>query len=146
MNARTTLQNWASKSGLLIAALALTGMACAQSFTLVGPPSATVLPVEGKGSNTATPSWNADNSLMQPTYSWVLLDGNGTHLVSLPSNNGGSATDITLDFAMVDGLLASLGVTQGASVMAQWLVESTDGMTTNLSDTFDITLERGVVL
>jgi len=119
-------------------------------FNLTSPPTATSLNVAGLGTTEVNIDWEPDNSLMGTvTYVWHLdFPGNNftSPIVSIPSNNSGADTELTLNLAAINGVLASQGVTIGQSANLIWTVTSTDGMTTNFAaQPFDITLSRGAV-
>ena len=131
---------------VLVFAIMMAGLTVvnAQSFSLIGPPNQTSLTVEGNSTNLVDVSWNAD-TLSTPSYNWVLLGPTLDTLVVLPSNNSGADSMLTLSYGAIDGLFQSLNVTLNSTLPLKWYVSSSDLVTTNSSDTFDITLTRGSV-
>jgi hypothetical protein len=131
---------------VLVFAIMMAGLTVvnAQSFSLIGPPNQTSLTVEGNSTNLVDVSWNAD-TLSTPSYNWVLLGPTLDTLVVLPSNNSGTDSMLTLSYGAIDGLFQSLNVTLNSTLPLKWYVSSSDLVTTNSSDTFDITLTRGSV-
>tara|TARA_R110002050_G_scaffold96267_2_gene200258 strand:- start:7814 stop:10513 length:2700 start_codon:yes stop_codon:yes gene_type:complete len=104
-------------------------------------------------------SWGASFDLDgdDVTFEFVLYSADGTAvLATVPSNGASTATDVTLPFSLVDGLLASEGLTVGQNKSFLWNVRVSDGSDTldvhgaygNFGDDFSpiyrfITLERG---
>ncbi|MEQ8525163.1 lamin tail domain-containing protein [Gracilimonas sp.] len=65
------------------------------------------------------------------TYEWVLYSADTTEvIVTVPSNDDASESAVTLDFATVDGLLASAGLNVGESADFVWNVRVSDGTDT----------------
>lgn len=126
---------------MLLVSMGLT----AQTFSLLTPPDQTSLTVEGVASDTVLVSWQSD-TLTTTLYSWVLLNSlTQDTLVQLPSDNNGVDTTLSLTKGAIDNLFESQSVPLNTTVPLQWYVVSTDGITTNLSDTFGLSLTRGVV-
>ncbi len=120
-------------------------------FNLQSPADNTSLTVEGNASTTITIDWTAQTTLVgNVTYTWHLdlPTGNFTSpIVSLPSNNMGMDSDLTLSLGDINGVLDGAGVTLGQTAVLKWTVTASDGQTTIVSpDTFNINLTRGVTL
>lgn len=65
------------------------------------------------------------------TYEWVLYSADTASVVtSVPSNDDSTASAVTLDYATVDGLLASAGLEVGESADFVWTVRVSDGVDT----------------
>jgi len=116
----------------------------AQGFNLISPADQAALTVEGNSSNQINIIWGAD-TLAATTYNWVLLDGLNDTVVTIPSNNLGVDTMLTLTNGAIDGLFQSLNVPLNTQLFLSWYVASSNGTLLNSSDTFDIDLTRGSV-
>ncbi len=104
------------------------------------------------------PTWSATTDFdgNDVSYQWVLYSADTTTvLAALPSDNDGADTTVTLSFATVDGLLASLGVEVGQTADVVWNVRVTDGSADTVEVStfsngeftpvyYDLTLERAV--
>jgi len=117
-------------------------------FNLNNPANNTYLKTEGLSSTPVSIGWGSQNTLTGTiTYTWHLdaLAGNFTSpIISVPSNNMGSDTNLTLDFGTVNSVLKGAGVLIGDTAMLKWTVTASNGMTTIVSpDTFNINLTRG---
>ena len=118
------------------------------AFALLTPPNFTILPIVGAGSQTAQVRWTTADAGGQPvTYQWLAIAPGGnfnTPVVALNANGNGSDTSLTLTYAAVDALLASLNFNVGDSVYLDWTVRATSGSFTRLAtQTWRITLYRG---
>lgn len=119
------------------------------AFGLLTPPNFTILPVVGPGSQTAQIRWTTPTvaGSAPVTYQWLAIAPGGNFnapVVSLNANGNGSDTSLTLNFAAVDALLASLNFNVGDSVFLDWTVRATSGSFTRLAtQTWRITLFRG---
>lgn len=120
--------------------------------SLLSPPDMTALTVTGPAATPVNISWtSAQNASAPVAYTWQLAaraSGNfNAPLLSIPSNNSGSDTVLTLSFAQIDAALASLGVAVGNTVQAIWRVRAIAGSDTVYSlDTFNIDITRGLIL
>lgn len=138
------------KSTLAIAAFGLSTPLLAQ-FNLSSPANNTSLTVEGNASTTIDITWTPETSLQGTIlYTWHLdlPSGNFTSpIVSIPSNNSGAATTLTLSLGAINGVLDGAGVPLGQMASLKWTVTATNGMMTTFSpDVFNINLTRGVTL
>ncbi len=119
-------------------------------FRLTSPATSTNLVL-----NAATPNasvsitWTAAKpGLNTPiTYNWVAAlktTGNlESPILSIPSNNSGAATTLTLTFKQIDDALASKGIAAGAKADLIWSVQADNGTTKLLSqDIFNISITR----
>ncbi len=118
---------------------------------LIGPADGTLLEVEGDPDTQAEITWTeAGNATGPVNYEWQLaLRSAGNFddpLVVLPSDDGGSATSLTVTFGALSDLLASLGVEIGETVEAIWRVEASSGGQSAVSNVFDIDIAKGEVL
>ncbi len=119
--------------------------------TLLSPPNATQLFVNGNGGTQANITWTqASNATAAVSYQWQFAlkavgNFNNPALV-LPSNNSGADTVLTLSFSQIDAVLASLGVMVGDTVEGMWRVMAVSGTDTTYStNTFDIDIIRGLI-
>lgn len=118
--------------------------------SLISPANNTFLNVNGPATTSAVINWTAAQNATGPvSYTWELAAraaGNiNTPLASIPANNGGSDTSLTLSFGQIDGLLASLSVAVGDTVAGSWRVRAIAGTDTAYSNVFDIDIRRGTV-
>jgi len=133
---------------LFTAFLALSFFGYAQ-FNLVSPANNALLKSEGLGSSPVSINWTSQNTLMgNVAYTWHLdsLSGNfSSPIVSVPANNMGADTMLTLDFTTVNAVLAGAGVQIGDTAALKWTVTASNGTSTIFSpDVFNIMLVRGV--
>lgn len=139
------------KQHLIAAAALLISSGVFAQFNLQSPADNTSLTVEGTASNSITIDWTDQNTLQgNVTYTWHLdlPTGNFTSpIVSLPSNNMGMDSDLTLTLGAINGVLDGAGVALGQTAALKWTVTASDGQTTIVSpDTFNISLTRGVTI
>jgi hypothetical protein len=119
------------------------------AFNLLAPANGTVLPVTGPGSQSVTIRWNRsiEGNSNPVTYQWLAIAPGGnfnTPTVALPSGNNGSDTSLTLSFAQIDALLASLNFNVGDSAILDWTVRATSGSFNRLAvQTWRVRLFRG---
>jgi hypothetical protein len=117
----------------------------------ISPPNGANLFINGPASNTAVVSWSAaQNIISTVTYSWEFdLSPLGTFnppLLSLPADNGGLSTTLTLPFGVVDSILNALSVNPGDTVPGLWRIRATSGAVSLVSDTtFQINIIRGII-
>jgi hypothetical protein len=97
------------------------------NFNLLTPANNARLVVEENSTTPINITWS--NSFSGASYKWMAatLNGNFTNpLLSLPSNNSGSATTLTLTSGTIDGILAANGLAKGDSITLQWTVFAFD--------------------
>ncbi len=127
--------------------LSLTNGNVANPFDLLTPPNAAALTVEGNGTNTVDITWSSSGEGV--TYNWLLDLQGGTFanpIISVPSNNAGADTVLTLDLATIEAVLEGAGVTQGNMAQLSWRVHAYAGTDSLVStQTFDIDLTNGTV-
>ena len=120
------------------------------SFRLTSPATATNLVL-----NSATPSatvnitWTAAKAGVSkaPTYTWVAALKTGGSLespaLSIPANNSGAATTLTLTQKQIDDALAAKSIAVGAKTDFIWSVVADNGSTKVQSqDVFTISITR----
>lgn len=117
-----------------------------EAFSLVSPAEGTSLSLTGDGSTEAVIEWNEAESNGDVEYVWH-ADAPGSDftdpLVSIPSDNGGQDTTLTVTFQALDQTLADLGVEEGESIDLEWTVTASAGDSTRFADdVFAITLSR----
>ena len=121
---------------LFTAFLALSFFGYAQ-FNLVSPANNALLKSEGLGSSPVSINWTSQNTLMgNVAYTWHLdsLSGNfSSPIVSVPANNMGADTMLTLDFTTVNAVLAGAGVQIGDTAALKWTVTASNGTSTIFS-------------
>lgn len=124
-----------------------------RNFNLLFPANNASLTIEGAGSTSLDIRWNAatyTGGAASFTYQWMadLPTGNfSTPLVTLPSNNSGADTTLTLNFAAIAALLDANGIPQGVPAALKWTVRAsrTGSADTKLASAFNLTLTRGVM-
>ncbi len=116
-------------------------------FNLLFPPTGITFLSETGNNSPVDITWSSAGS-GAVTYKWKFgAPGIGSVILSLPSNNSGTATTLTVTPAAVDGILASLGLNPGDSVAGQWAVWAYEGNDSLKStQTFNITFKRKAVL
>ncbi len=141
----TTLNRWADSTFAITFNRVIDTLS---SFVLLAPANGATVNVPQSGSVNYNISW-ASSQRTQPgsvTYTWMLdsLAGNFSQpLATLPSNNSGVDTIITLSNGVINNLLASLGVGVGQSATVKWTVMATSGGLTRPAESFfTITLFR----
>ena len=121
------------------------------NFALLFPPDGFQLSVEGDPDNQVLITWEeADlNVEGEVQYTWHLDLRGGDFdppVVSIPADNDGSATQITLTLGSIDDLLDANGVDVGDVLEADWTVTAEfDDLVQFADEPFEIDLERGVV-
>ncbi|RNC84790.1 MAG: T9SS C-terminal target domain-containing protein [Balneola sp.] len=97
-----------------------------RTFALEAPSDGATVVVDSDIAPVWEPTSDFDGN--DVSYEWVLYSADTTTvLAALPSDNNGADTTVTLPFATVDGLLASLGVEVGQTADVVWNVRVTDG-------------------
>ncbi|MBL6449099.1 SusE domain-containing protein [Fulvivirga sp. 29W222] len=94
-------------------------------------------------------SWNEARSGFNSTvnYTWLIdeVDGDfSSPLLSFPSDNDGTATQISLTNKEFDQALEALGLNIGDEIEVKWTVLATNGDLTKMADANTITLKRYV--
>jgi len=79
-------------------------------------------------------------------YTWLVATPTGDFskpLASLPADNSGKDTTLSLTSGAIDNLIGSLGINPGDSVSVKWTVEAANASDTRLAEaSFNITLVR----
>lgn len=123
------------------------------NFALLFPANNASLTIEGAGSTSIDIRWNAASwtgGAASFTYEWMADLPTGdftTPLVTLPSNNSGADTTLTLNFAAIAALLDANNIPQGTAAALKWTVRAsrTGSTDTKLASAFNLTLTRGVM-
>jgi hypothetical protein len=105
-------------------------------FTLVNPADSALIVVAGPANTPIVVDWTSAGA--GANYEWQAIAPGGSFaapLVTLPSDNGGADTTLTLTVAAVDGLLASLGVGIGDTASIVWSVRATGPQDTLFANT-----------
>ena len=124
-----------------------------RNFNLLFPANNASLTIEGAGSTSLDIRWNAatyTGGAATFTYQWMadLPTGDfSTPLVTLPSNNSGADTTLTVNFAAIAALLDANGIPRGVPATLKWTVRAsrTGSTDTKLASAFNLTLTRGVM-
>lgn len=119
-----------------------------RAFDLTAPANNTRLLVEGDATTPVNITWqSAGNG--NYTYEWQLdLPGGNFSppIASVDADNNGTSNSLSLDYAAVDNLLASLGLALGDSVDAIWTVRATEGTDViTAQSSYDIRFIRGAL-
>ena len=111
-------------------------------FNLLFPP--TGLTFISNPTNTSPVNITWSKSAQGVTYKWKFGAPEISNVIlSLPSNNNGSDTVLTVTPSAVDGILAGLGLNPGDSVAGKWAVWAfLNGDSLKSSQTFNITFKR----
>ena len=97
-----------------------------RTFSLVAPASGATVVVTGDVAPTWEPTTDFDGN--DVTYEWVLYSADTSEvIVSVPSDNEGADTTVTLSYATVDALLAGAGLGIGETADFVWNVRVADG-------------------
>lgn len=124
-----------------------------RNFNLLFPANNASLTIEGAGSTSIDIRWNAASwtgGAAAFTYEWMadLPTGDFTSpLVTVPSNNSGADTTLTLNFAAIAALLDANGIPQGVPAALKWTVRArrTGSTDAKLAAAFNLTLTRGIM-
>jgi hypothetical protein len=123
------------------------GPATSPGFSLVSPPDNATLTVAGAAQTPIAVNWTSAGA--GANYTWQAIAPGGSFaapLVSLPSDNAGADTTLTLTVGAVDNLLASLNVSIGDTATIQWNVRAITGSDTSYANqAFTLRLVRGGV-
>ncbi|MBK8553674.1 MAG: T9SS type A sorting domain-containing protein [Ignavibacteria bacterium] len=111
-------------------------------FNLLFPPTGLTFVTDPNNTSPVNITWS--KSATGVSYKWKFgAPDIGNAILSLPSNNSGADTILTVTPAAVDGILAGLGLNPGDSVAGQWAVWAfLDGDSLKSSQTFNITFKR----
>ena len=118
------------------------------AFSLLSPADGTSLDLTGDGTSEAVIEWEEATSNTDVTYTWHVDATGGDFsdpLVSLPSDNSGEATTLTLPFSALDATLESLDVGEGESITVDWTVTAMGADVIQFADeVYSITLTRNL--
>lgn len=115
-------------------------------FSLVSPGDNSTIVTSGFNSSPINITWHKSGEAV--TYKWKYGTALGTKsgksaILTLPSNNGGYDTVLTVINSALDGVLAGLGIAPGDSSVGQWTVYAYSGNDSlKATETFNITLKR----
>lgn len=120
------------------------------NFSITGPANGTVLALNSATPNSAVEiTWTAAKPGLNtaPKYFWIAALRNGGNLdqpiLEYPSDNGGTATKLTLTQKQIDDFLRVRNVPEGAALELVWTIVADNGDTRIKStDQFFITLRR----
>lgn len=108
------------------------------SFSLLSPPDSTILALNGSASQQVNIAWESVDSVNgnAVTYEWVASFPGGNlsnPLLSIPADNLGMDTMLTLSYGAIGNALLSLGLISGQSISLDWSVRATDGVDTTFA-------------
>jgi hypothetical protein len=114
-------------------------------FALLSPPNGAEVPVREDGSETIVIEWEVSENA--ETYTWVAnTPGEGFEdpLLSLASDNGGSATTLTLPESAVYDILLGFGFEDGDEVTLEWtVIAQSDEQELQAENVWEVTLQVG---
>ncbi|MGN8225094.1 T9SS type A sorting domain-containing protein [Gracilimonas sp. BCB1] len=120
-----------------------------EAFSLLSPPDGTDLNLEGEQSTEVEISWSKAASNTDVMYTWHADVPEGDFsdpLLSIPSDNNGSDTTLTLTYQALDDALASLNVGAESSIDLIWTVTAMAGDSVRFAESsFDLMLTRGTL-
>ncbi|MCC5934251.1 MAG: SusE domain-containing protein [Balneolales bacterium] len=118
------------------------------TFSLLSPPNNTRLPVFEGSDDAVVIEWEASENAT--SYTWLATVAGGSFdepLLSIPADNDGSATTLSLTSGAIFDVLASLDIDQGAVANLVWTVEaSADEITRLAEQQWNISLVAPVVV
>lgn len=115
-------------------------------FSLVSPPNNITVTTSAFNNTPINITWNKSGEAV--TYKWKFGTGLDFEtpkavILSLPSNNGGYDTVLTVVNSALDAILAGLGIAPGDSSVGEWTVYAYSGNDSlKATETFNITLKR----
>lgn len=145
------------RSLLLMVSLLFTGIHFTKAqtlspFDLIAPATNTVVEVAGSPTATISVQWSRSvfsGSSAPITYNWLLDMPGGNFsspILTIPSNLNGSDSNLVMNNAQIEALMASLSLNVGDSADVIWTVRaSAAGVNLLATQTFNIRLKRGVV-
>ncbi|MEQ8525321.1 T9SS type A sorting domain-containing protein [Gracilimonas sp.] len=126
-----------------------TSPATIESFSLVAPADGASLSLTGEASTEVEISWSEAESNQDVSYTWHADAPEGDFsdpLLSIPADNNGAGTTLTLTYQALDDALAGLGVEEGGSIDIIWTVTATAGDSTRFAEMpYDLSLTRGML-
>ena len=120
-----------------------------EEFSLLAPADGTDLTLQGETSTEVEISWSKAEANQDVMYTWHAdaPDGDFSEpLLSIPADNNGADTTLTLTYQALDAALASLNVEEGGSIDVIWTVTATAGDSTRFAEMpYDLSLTRGML-
>jgi hypothetical protein len=122
------------------------------SISNLSPPDNFSLRVNGPASTPVSISWTSAAKLSNVSYTWQAdlraLDKYAPPALALASDNSGADTTLSLNFGVIDQVLASFGLKVGDTLKAVWRVRavSSSSADTIYSESFAIDLIRGYMV
>ena len=112
------------------------------AFNLVSPPNGISVTTSANNSSQININWTRSGE--GTTYKWKFGSPNiSSVILSVPSNNSGGDTSLTVVNSALDGILQSLGLNPGDSVSGQWAVWAYNNVDSLKSaQTYNITFKR----
>ncbi len=122
------------------------------AFNLLFPVDGFSATINGDGAQTVNITWGASipaQGINAPFYEFLLAPSVGTFstpLATIPSNNTGADTVLTVTYQALADLMSGAGLPVGGTFNGIWTVRATaNGFTRYANDTFAINLTRGVI-
>jgi len=120
-----------------------------EAFSLLSPVDATDVVLSGESSTEVEIKWSEADSDSALTYTWHADEVGGSFsepLLSIPADNEGTDTTLTLTYQQLDDALALLDVPEGGSLDVIWTVTaSTKNETRFATSSFDLSLTREIL-
>lgn len=122
------------------------------AFNLLFPVDGFSATINGDGAQTVNITWGSSipaQGINAPFYEFLLTTSVGTFatpLATIPSNNTGADTALTVTYQALADLMSGAGLPVGGTFNGIWTVRATaNGFTRYANDTFAINLTRGVI-
>lgn len=118
------------------------------AFGLLTPANNSTLNIPLSGTGTIGITWGSSVSVSgnPVTYEWMVAPAGGNFnspLITLPSNNSGSDTALSLTFAQLNSLMNATGALPGQTYSAIWTVKATSGTLSRFSSNiFNVNIFR----
>ncbi len=115
-------------------------------FSLVSPPNNTTIVTSVFNGSPVTATWTKSGA--GATYKWkfgtgLVSDRTEAVILTMPSNNSGFDTILTVINSSLDAVLAGLGLAPGDSMVGQWTVYAYSGTDSlKATQTWNLTLKR----
>ncbi|MEO6696245.1 MAG: S8 family serine peptidase, partial [Ignavibacteria bacterium] len=118
------------------------GVPSLTTFNLISPPSGTTIVTSAFNSSNVNINWSKSGEGV--SYKWKFGSPTLTNIrLSLPSNNSGYDTSLTIANNSLDGILSGLGLSPGDSLVGQysvWAYNASDSL--KATQTYALTLKR----
>jgi len=118
------------------------GVPSLTSFNLLAPPSGTTITTSAFNTSNVNINWSKSGEGV--TYKWKFGNPTLSNIrLTMPSNNSGIDTALTITNSSLDGILGGIGLNPGDSLVGQWSVwayNASDSL--KATQTYALTLKR----